>query len=63
MSRSVTSVVMTSLILLMTGLSGYGRTTQDAGTVLARFLAPDAHAKPMARMWFPDAGGGISKGQ
>ena len=30
-----------SLILLMTALSGYGRTTQDTGTVLTRFLAPD----------------------
>lgn len=42
----------------MTGLSGYGRTTQNTGTVLARFLDPDVHAKPMARMWFPDAGAG-----
>ena len=47
-----------SLILLMTALSGYGGTTQDTGTVLTRFLAPDVHAKPMARMWFPDAGAG-----
>ena len=39
-----------SLILLMTALSGYGGTTQDTGTVLTRFLAPDVHAKPMARM-------------
>ena len=23
--------------------------------MLTRFLAPDVHAKPMARMWFPDA--------
>ncbi len=44
-----------SLILLMTALSGHGGTTQDTGTVLTRFLAPDVHAKPMARMWFPDA--------
>ena len=58
MSRRVLSVVMMSLILLMTGLSGYGRTTQDTGTVLTRFLAPDVQAKPMARMWFPDASAG-----
>ena len=44
-----------SLILLMPALSGYGGTTQETGTVLTRFLAPDVHAKPMARMWFPDA--------
>ena len=58
MSRRVTSVVMMSLLLLMTGVSGYGRTTQNTGTVLTRFLDPDVHAKPMARMWFPDAGAG-----
>ena len=62
MSRRGLSVVMMSLIVLMTGLSGYGRTTQGTGTVLARFLDPDVHAKPMARMWFPDAGAGEDNG-
>lgn len=30
----------------------------SSGTVLDSFLEPDVHAKPMARMWFPDAAAG-----
>lgn len=37
MSRRVTSVVLMSLILLMTGLSVYARPILDNGTVITRF--------------------------
>ncbi len=30
-------------------------------TVLEEFLAPEAHTRPMARMWFPDAGAGADE--
>lgn len=33
-------------------------TVHENGTVIKHFLAPDAQAKPMARMWFLDAGAG-----
>jgi hypothetical protein len=34
------------------------RASHDTGIVLDLFIHPNAHAKPMARMWFPDAGAG-----
>ena len=30
----------------------------NTGSVLQSFLEPDFHAKPMARLWFPDAAAG-----
>ena len=35
---------------------------EPSRTVLDGFLDPDARAKPMARMWFPDAGAGEDDG-
>ena len=48
--------------LLMIGASTSAASPRDAGTVLDLFLEPDARAKPMARMWFPDAGAGEDDG-
>ena len=48
--------------LLMIGASASAASPRNAGTVLDLFLEPDARAKPMARMWFPDAGAGEDDG-
>jgi hypothetical protein len=40
-----------------TTVSGSAKETADV-SVIDRFNEPDAKAKPMARMWFPDAGAG-----
>ena len=50
------------MITAILTLSGTGLQAQtkgsESGTVIENFLAPDTHAKPMARMWFPDASAG-----
>ena len=46
------------MALLVISSSVFAETSQNTGTVLGLFLEPDVHAKPMARMWFPDAGSG-----
>lgn len=54
------SALILVLALVMTEFASFAEPTENspAGTVLDSFLAPDVHAKPMARMWFPDAGAG-----
>ena len=42
---------------LLASSSGFGQAVHGGESVIERFLAPDAPAKPMARMWFPDASG------
>ena len=46
------------VVALLAPSSGFSRIVHDSKTVIERFLAPDVHAKPMARMWFPDASAG-----
>ncbi|MCR5157881.1 MAG: hypothetical protein K6D37_02035 [Prevotella sp.] len=46
------------IVALLTPSSGFSQVVHESKTVIERFLAPDAHAKPMARMWFPDASAG-----
>ena len=46
------------MALLMIGSSASAETSRNTGTVLSSFLEPDVHAKPIARMWFPDAAAG-----
>ena len=46
------------VVALLTPFWGYSQVVQDSKTVIESFLAPDTHAKPMARMWFPDASAG-----
>ena len=46
-----------ALLMLRTPL--VARASHDTGIVLDLFLKPNAHAKPMARMWFPDAAAGV----
>ena len=45
-----------ALVMLFSSLSALAE-----GSVLENFLAPDAIAKPMARMWFPDASAGVDE--
>ena len=45
-----------ALLMLRTPL--VARASHNTGIVLDLFLNPNAHAKPMARMWFPDAAAG-----
>ena len=42
----------------LTPSSGLSQIVHESRTVIESFLAPDSHAKPMARMWFPDASAG-----
>ena len=46
------------VLVLLTPFSGFSQIVHDSKTVIESFLTPDAHAKPMARMWFPDASAG-----
>ena len=48
--------------LLLTAAPAKAGTIRKTGPVLDLFLEPDASAKPMARMWFPDAGAGGDDG-
>ena len=45
-------------VLLIISHSVFAETVQNTRTVLDLFLEPDVRAKPMARMWFPDAAAG-----
>ena len=47
-----------TMVLLIICASVFAEAPQHTETVLDLFLDPDVHAKPMARMWFPDAGAG-----
>ena len=56
-----TGKYLPGVLMIVTSLSPWpalSQTVHDGGTVIESFLAPDAHAKPMARMWFPDASAG-----
>lgn len=46
------------VVALLTPSSGFSQIVNESETVIESFLAPDVHAKPMARMWFPDASAG-----
>ena len=46
------------VVALLTPSSGFSQIVNESETVIESFLAPDAHEKPMARMWFPDASAG-----
>ena len=46
------------VVALLTASSGFCQIVHGSETVIEGFLAPDTHAKPMARMWFPDASAG-----
>ena len=46
------------VVVLLSPSSGFSQIVRDSKTVIESFLVPDAHAKPMARMWFPDASAG-----
>ncbi len=54
------SVLVIVLMILTSSVSA--ETLRDTKTVLDLFLEPDVHAKPMARMWFPDAAAGEDDG-
>ena len=53
-------VLIFVFVLFMAALSSFAEPAGEipAGTVLDSFLEPDVHAKPMARMWFPDSAAG-----
>ena len=44
--------------LLLSSTLAFAGSRQDTGTVLDSFLEPDYRAKPMTRLWFPDAAAG-----
>ena len=47
------------VVALLSPSSGFSQEVVNVSeTVIEGFLAPDVHAKPMARMWFPDASAG-----
>ena len=46
------------VVALLTPSSGFCQIVHGSETVIEGFLTPDTHAKPMARMWFPDASAG-----
>ena len=46
------------VVALLPPSLGFCQVVHERETVIESFLAPDAHAKPMARMWFPDASAG-----
>lgn len=45
-------------VLLIISHSVFAETVRNTRTVLDLFLESDVRAKPMARMWFPDAAAG-----
>ena len=56
-----TGKYLPGVLMIVASLSPWpalSQTVHDGGTVIESFLAPDAHEKPMARMWFPDASAG-----
>ena len=61
--KKLTALILV-FALVMTVFSAFAETAGDLSpvTVLDAFLAPDVHAKPMARMWFPDAAAGGDDG-
>ena len=54
------SALILAFALVITVFSSFAEPAEDrsAGTVLDSFLEPESQVKPMARMWFPDAGAG-----
>ena len=55
--RRITLLIL-AISLLMGRAVTVAESLQDTGTVLGSFLEPDFHAKPMTRLWFPDAAAG-----
>ena len=57
--KKVTALILV-FSLVMAAFCSFAEPAVDisSGTVLDAFLKPDVHAKPMARMWFPDAAAG-----
>jgi len=58
------SMVLLLLLILVT-IGGSNHTAQAAtsaapGMIIDKFISPDVDARPMARMWFTDAGAGAS---
>ena len=58
MKRTFPLLLVLILMLLLFSALTFAESLQDTGTVLGTFLEPDFHAKPMTRLWFPDAGAG-----
>ena len=58
--KRIRRIALWALVIsfLLSSTLTFAEPLQDAGTVLGSFLEPDSHAKPMARMWFPDAAAG-----
>lgn len=50
-------LILASTLLLGSTLA-FAEAPQDSRTILASFLNPDFHVKPMTRLWFPDAAAG-----
>lgn len=58
-ARGLVAMVTTGLITTGALCSPtLARASQDSSSIAAAFLKPGTDAKPMARMWFPDAGAG-----
>ena len=55
-------MLVTALFSSFAETDGKADASKGSRTVLDLFLEPDARAKPMARMWFPDAGAGEDDG-
>lgn len=60
MSKNRILALLLALMLLL-GCTGALAQQAQRSTVLDYYLAPDAIAKPMARMWFPDASAGVDE--
>ena len=54
--KYLTGVLMS--VASLTTMSVFCQTVHESRTVIERFLSPETHEKPMARMWFPDASAG-----
>ena len=56
--KKLLSLALATLMLAGCCATSLAEADDTATTVLDLFVEPDADAKPMARMWFPDAGAG-----
>ena len=58
--KRVTATLMAALMLTSTGPAVWAAEKQEnVESVLSYYQNPDYTAKPMARMWFPDATAGM----
>ena len=57
-SKKLLSLILAALVLLGCVVTSLAEEAANQNTVLDLFLNPDVNAKPMARMWFPDAAAG-----